>query len=728
MYPLKQSTAITIPVFAHDASGDAVTGLVDAGFTKRISKNGGSFAPMTVTITEMENGWYSVPISTGHSDTLGALSVTLTHASCKQINLQFRVESKLVADLNDVAATDIVSAGAITTSSGAISTVSTVSNGVTVTTNNDKTGYSLTQAFPTNFADMAITVTSGEVTVGTNNDKTGYTASSVTDKTGYSISGTITTLDGLENISTAEVNTEVDNSMVTYGLDHLVSTTVTGTDITNNSIIARMVSSAATADWDTFVNTDDSLQAISEAGGGDATAANQSIIITHLTDIKGGTWSSGTDTLELIRDKLTDIETDTAEIGAAGAGLTAVPWNANWDAEVESEVNDGLVAVGLDHMVSAAVVGTDITDNSIIAQMTSKSATADWDSFDNTTDSLEAIKDTGGGDATSANQTTIINHLTDIKGATWDATNSLEAIHDDVETVDTVVDGIQTDLDNATDGLGAIKTAVDGVQIDLDNGTDGLGAIKTAVDAVPTAADNADAVWDEAATGHTDAGKAGEQLWTDIDAVLTDTGTTLDGKINTIDTVVDGIQTDLDNATDGLGAIKTAVDAVPTAADNADAVWDEAATGHTDAGKAGEQLWTDVDAILTDTADMQLRVVAIETDTSSTLNDKIDTIDTNVDSILADTATPTKNAVFNNMSVFMVDSTDHVSAKTGLTLTVTRSIDGAAFGAATGTAAEVANGIYQFDASAADMNGDVITFRFAAAGADDSFITVLTKP
>lgn len=36
------------------------------------------------------------------------------------------------------------------------------------------------------------------------------------------------------------------------------------------------------------------------------------------------------------------IETDTAEIGAAGAGLTAVPWNASWDAEVQSEVTDAL--------------------------------------------------------------------------------------------------------------------------------------------------------------------------------------------------------------------------------------------------------------------------------------------------------------------------------------------------------------------------------------------------
>jgi len=36
------------------------------------------------------------------------------------------------------------------------------------------------------------------------------------------------------------------------------------------------------------------------------------------------------------------ILTDTAVIGAAGAGLTAVPWNATWDAEVQSEVDDAL--------------------------------------------------------------------------------------------------------------------------------------------------------------------------------------------------------------------------------------------------------------------------------------------------------------------------------------------------------------------------------------------------
>lgn len=49
---------------------------------------------------------------------------------------------------------------------------------------------------PTNFADMAITATTGRVTVGTN-----------ADKAGYSISGAKTTLDSLNDISVSDVLT-----------------------------------------------------------------------------------------------------------------------------------------------------------------------------------------------------------------------------------------------------------------------------------------------------------------------------------------------------------------------------------------------------------------------------------------------------------------------------------------------------------------------------------------
>jgi hypothetical protein len=99
MYPVKQSTTLTVPFFAHDANGDGVTGIGDGSYTKRISKNGGAFAAMTVTITEMENGWYSLPIGTGHSDTLGVLSISISSGSCKRVNLQFRVHARLPDDL-----------------------------------------------------------------------------------------------------------------------------------------------------------------------------------------------------------------------------------------------------------------------------------------------------------------------------------------------------------------------------------------------------------------------------------------------------------------------------------------------------------------------------------------------------------------------------------------------------------------------------------------------------
>ena len=100
----------------------------------------------------------------------------------------------------------------------------------------------------------------------------------------------------------------------------------------------------------------------------------------------------------------------------------------------------------------------------------------------------------------------------------------------------------------------------------------------------------------------------------------------------------------------------------------------------------------------------------------------------NTAAIVLDTTIPTKNAAFSNLPVFMVGSTDHVTPKTGLTLGITRSLDGGAFGAGTGSAAEIGNGMYQYDASQADMNADVVIFRFTGTDADDTFITIITKP
>jgi hypothetical protein len=54
--------------------------------------------------------------------------------------------------------------------------------------------------------------------------------------------------------------------------------------------------------------------------------------------------------------------------------------------------------------------------------------------------------------------------------------------------------------------------------------------------------------------------------------------------------------------------------------------------------------------------------------------------------------------------------------------------DGAtAFSAAAGTVTEIANGWYSFDATQADMNADLIIFKFADPSADSTGVTYLTS-
>lgn len=54
----------------------------------------------------------------------------------------------------------------------------------------------------------------------------------------------------------------------------------------------------------------------------------------------------------------------------------------------------------------------------------------------------------------------------------------------------------------------------------------------------------------------------------EIDSIVTSTGTTIPALIGVVDTVVDGIQSDLSNSTDGLGALKSLIDTVDTVVDS----------------------------------------------------------------------------------------------------------------------------------------------------------------
>jgi hypothetical protein len=265
------------------------------------------------------------------------------------------------------------------------------------------------------------------------------------------------------------------------------------------------------------------------------------------------------DTGTTLQGELDGIQADTedlqTQIGVAGAGLSAIPWNASWDAEVQSECTDALNAYDPPTKAELDTAVADVSVDEIQA-----SALADLFNTDS--------------------------------GTTYGAAVS-----------GSVVSEI---ADNA-----------------------GGSAL--------TAEDIADAVWDEAATGHTDAGKAGQQLWTDIDAILADTNelqaddtpgalAAIDAKIDTIDGIVDDILTDTGTTIPGT---------ITTLQGNVTDILADTDELQTDWANGG-RLDLIADAILADTNELQ----ADDTPgTLSSLDTKIDTIDGIVDAILVDTGT-----------------------------------------------------------------------------------------
>jgi hypothetical protein len=178
---------------------------------------------------------YSVKISAG---TVSGNSVVGVEVG------SFSIENRTQkADLRKIAGQTASASGTVTFPAATLASTTniTAASGVAVSTNSDKTGYSLTQSFPANFSSLAITA-GGSVTVGTNLDKTGYsltqtfpanfsslsitagglvTVGTNSDKTGYSLtqtfpsnfsslgisaSGHITTVDTVANGVTVATN------------------------------------------------------------------------------------------------------------------------------------------------------------------------------------------------------------------------------------------------------------------------------------------------------------------------------------------------------------------------------------------------------------------------------------------------------------------------------------------------------------------------------------------
>ncbi len=135
-------------------SVDHITGKTGLTLTITASKDGAAFASISPTVTELANGWYTLALTTTHTNTLADLAIHITSTGADPTDVLCQV----VADLQGASVSSVT---------GAVASVTGNVGG--------------------NIVGSVASVTAG-VTVTTNNDKTGYTASTVSDKTGYALS------------------------------------------------------------------------------------------------------------------------------------------------------------------------------------------------------------------------------------------------------------------------------------------------------------------------------------------------------------------------------------------------------------------------------------------------------------------------------------------------------------------------------------------------------------
>jgi len=279
-----------------------------------------------------------------------------------------------------------------------------------------------------------------------------------TTATGFSTHSAADVWSVATRVLTAATNITSDGSAITMsssgvvGTVNLVNTTTTNTDMRGtdganttvppsvSAISTQVAADLATAhgagswatatgfavagDAMTLTVAYDAAKTAAQAGDAMTLAANSITASVLATDCI----TSG----KIATDAIGASELSTAAINAIQSGLATAANQATLLS------NQTAIAGYIDTEVAAIKAVTDKLDTTLVL---------DGAVYDFTAAALAAAPSGGGGggDATADNQTIIIAHLTDIKGATWDSSNSLEAIHDDLATVDGLVDSILED-------------------------------------------------------------------------------------------------------------------------------------------------------------------------------------------------------------------------------------------------------------------------------------------
>jgi hypothetical protein len=219
-YPLKQASTAQPLVFLMVLSSDHLTGATGLSPTVKLSKAGAAGAAPAGAVSEIDAtnmpGWYKVAGNAADSGTLGPLALHASAAGADPVDELYHVvaydpqttslglslaKTTNITGFNDIAATAIVSGGAITTASGkaaATLAATDVTGNLPADVQTIKTqtitcsaavtvgpfvgqGNAAVQVDGSGFVKVSagtaagqVNLSGGNVTVGTNNDKAGY--------------------------------------------------------------------------------------------------------------------------------------------------------------------------------------------------------------------------------------------------------------------------------------------------------------------------------------------------------------------------------------------------------------------------------------------------------------------------------------------------------------------------------------------------------------------------
>ena len=514
MLYLKQSTAATIKLgpFVDDSDGKtAETGLTISQADIRLSKNGGDIAQTnnSAGATHDELGYYNVPLDTTDTNTLGTLKVIVSESGALPVFADFMVitaeaydtlcgTDHFTVDLNGTPSVNVAQISGDSTAADNLESycdgttaqpVNVTQIGGTAQSATDLKDFADTGYNPTTHKVQGVVLTDTCTTNtdmrGTNNAYTGTppTVTAIrqemdTNSTQLAaiLTDTGTTLDGKLDAIAGYLDTEVAAILEDTG------TTIPGLINALNDLSAQDV-------WEYVTRT------LTSAGSGGATAqevweyatrtltANTNLNIPSAADNADAVWDEaiadhttgttfgGKNQRVVPSETLNDYKADVSGL-ATSAALATVDGNVDSILEDTNELqtNQGnwLTATGFSTHSAADVWSvatralTDKAGFTISGTKTTLDALNDISSGDVSTACGAALTSYDPPTATEMNARTL-------PSASYATAAALSAHDGKLDTVDTVVDGIQADLSNATDGLGALKALLDQIVSDLES-------------------------------------------------------------------------------------------------------------------------------------------------------------------------------------------------------------------------------------------------------------------